>query len=249
MTTPHPVDLAVVIALREEFRELRPIFGKQTPSHTPDLRAYAFERGGYRCVATFVGEMGGEAAAIVADRLITAWTPESLVVAGITGGIHKDIRAGDVFVPTGSGCLSMYLACSSPRRAEPEHVFALAGSSRDARRRAHGEVCPQGRPGDGGIAPSASEGRTSTHDGGAAGWWPKHGPYDVLHTGIQGLNCGSGIETDPNNCGSCGNVCSTPDGSCCGGVCTDESTDPNNCGACGDACPAGDTCQSGACVQ
>ncbi len=100
MTTPHPVDLAVVIALREEFRELLGVFGTPTPSHTPDLRAYAFERGAYRCVATFVGEMGETAAAIVADRLIAAWTPESIVVAGITGGIHKDIRVGDVLVPT-----------------------------------------------------------------------------------------------------------------------------------------------------
>jgi nucleoside phosphorylase/tetratricopeptide (TPR) repeat protein len=100
MATPHPVDLAVVIALREEFRELLGIFGAPTPCHTPDLRAYALDRGEYRCVVTFVGEMGETAAAVVADRLIAAWTPESIVVAGITGGIHKDIRAGDVFVPT-----------------------------------------------------------------------------------------------------------------------------------------------------
>src|ERR1700677_4482521 len=103
MTTPHPVDLAVVIALREEFRELRPIFGKQTPSHTPDLRAYAFERGGYRCVATFVGEMGGEAAAIVADRLITAWTPDAHVPC--------------VLLPEEGGAGARFRACGKlPRR-------------------------------------------------------------------------------------------------------------------------------------
>ena len=71
-----------------------------TPSHTPDLKSYRFERGAYHCVATFVGEMGETAATLVTERLLVKWAPESIVVAGITGGVHKDLRAGDVFVPT-----------------------------------------------------------------------------------------------------------------------------------------------------
>jgi hypothetical protein len=36
---------------------------------------------------------------------------------------------------------------------------------------------------------------------------------------------------------------------CCGGVsCVDLQSDTQNCGTCGDACPAGDVCQAGSCV-
>ena len=83
--------------------------------------------------------------------------------------------------------------------------------------------------------------------------------------------CGStctNTANDPNNCGACGNACTTSDpnaqgatcegGVCvincdagfvlCNGVCSNEQTDTNNCGGCGLACPAGEPCQNGACV-
>jgi Group XII secretory phospholipase A2 precursor (PLA2G12)/Stigma-specific protein, Stig1 len=73
-------------------------------------------------------------------------------------------------------------------------------------------------------------------------------------------------QTDPNNCGACGNACSAgdscqagkcssgcggascgPPNTCCSNQCVDTQTDPNNCGACGNACSAGDSCQAGKC--
>jgi hypothetical protein len=76
-------------------------------------------------------------------------------------------------------------------------------------------------------------------------------------------------QSDPNNCGSCGNVCAADAGTpvCNGGVCstncgTDDAgdpltdcnnacvnlqTNPGNCGACGTECPNGASCANGVC--
>lgn len=60
--------------------------------------------------------------------------------------------------------------------------------------------------------------------------------------------CEVDVVVDPNNCGSCGNVCtggaSCIDGKCgcppnlieCFGMCVDPSTDDNHCGGCGKKC-------------
>jgi hypothetical protein len=65
--------------------------------------------------------------------------------------------------------------------------------------------------------------------------------------------------TDNNNCGTCGTVCTAPEtcngGTCscasgtslCAGACVALNT-TTNCGTCGNACTAGDSCISGACV-
>src|SRR3712207_5344018 len=63
------------------------------------------------------------------------------------------------------------------------------------------------------------------------------------------------LQSDPNNCGSCGNSCGASDkcqqGECvivlctqpgkkyCNGSCIDVQSDPNNCGSCGNSCPQG----------
>jgi len=86
------------------------------------------------------------------------------------------------------------------------------------------------------------------------------------------------LETDPRNCGACGNACAAGQGcnqgscaaSCfqgnsvgsncggdcsgcpgtvaCGNFCADTQTDPGNCGVCGVACGSGQTCTGGECV-
>lgn len=56
------------------------------------------------------------------------------------------------------------------------------------------------------------------------------------------------LETDPNNCGQCGQHCG-PAQSCCAGRCVDSLSDIANCGACGHACGAEELCCSGECVS
>lgn len=77
------------------------------------------------------------------------------------------------------------------------------------------------------------------------------------------------LQTDPNNCGAVGNVCSTADDPCydgkcvaecpnddnnpltniqnCNGACIDTERDFYNCGACGNSCNDGEVCAGGEC--
>ncbi len=68
------------------------------------------------------------------------------------------------------------------------------------------------------------------------------------------------LQTDRDNCGSCGNVCPAfcrrnedgigicSLGCCVDGQCADLSIDRENCGECGNECTPGFTCISGRCV-
>lgn len=76
-----------------------------------------------------------------------------------------------------------------------------------------------------------------------------------------GAACVSAL-SDPNNCGTCGNVCAqgmlcssgTCKASClqgmlaCGGGCIDPLSSAANCGACNRLCGVGQTCSAGACI-
>jgi hypothetical protein len=47
--------------------------------------------------------------------------------------------------------------------------------------------------------------------------------------------------------GACVTTCNNTQ-KVCGGACADVQTDPKNCGDCGNACPAGQVCSTGTCV-
>ncbi|MCX5644200.1 MAG: hypothetical protein NTZ17_05885 [Phycisphaerae bacterium] len=101
-------DVAIVVALKEEFRELYAHIADTCETHK-DAKSqrsfYCFERRRdshtqkYLCVATFVGRMGEKRAALVAQRLIDVYNPLTVAVVGIAGGLG-DARIGDVVVGT-----------------------------------------------------------------------------------------------------------------------------------------------------
>jgi hypothetical protein len=67
-------------------------------------------------------------------------------------------------------------------------------------------------------------------------------------------------QTDENNCGACGVVCTggnqctggacacPPTLSSCGNQCTNKQVDRNNCGACGNVCSSDQRCVGGTCT-
>lgn len=104
--TKPRVDVGIVIALDEEFRELAPQINFKA-YYNQDIKQYyyLFERGivgqeqtPYRCVVTVMGAMGPTDAGIVGDRLISQFTPKTIISIGIAGSMDKDVLVGNVVV-------------------------------------------------------------------------------------------------------------------------------------------------------
>lgn len=104
--TEGPVDLAIVIPLEEEFDQFLDLLDA-TPVPVRDTQmggydyAFRFQRGsapGYNCVARLIGDMGPDDAHAFTSNLLQAWSPSAAIMVGIAGGLHSDIKLGDVVV-------------------------------------------------------------------------------------------------------------------------------------------------------
>jgi nucleoside phosphorylase len=130
------LDLGVVIALPEEFREFLALLAVQ-PSAERDPETgqlnYTFEHPGtrHRCVATLIGEMNPGPAALQTERLLTRWSPRTLVMLGIAAGIHADVRVGDVVI---ASQVDNYLDSSKaqPGSTPETFEFSLGGTAYQA---------------------------------------------------------------------------------------------------------------------
>jgi nucleoside phosphorylase len=132
VSTSLPVDVGIVIALKEEFTELHNQIKdscKAVRDQTTGGYYYLFEHQCvnqetcYRCVATFAGNMGPTKAGLVTQRLVTEFKPSTIVMLGIAAGITDDVKLGDVIVATQ---VDAYME-NSKAEGEDEFTLALGG--------------------------------------------------------------------------------------------------------------------------
>lgn len=127
--------VAVLIAKKEEFRAFAPLMGAYQPIDDPDTgkSVYTFRLQGTSgqpilVVALFAGGMGTDRSSLWAQRLNADWQPSILVNIGIAGGIHEDVRLGDVVVATQ---VENYIADAKavPATTAEQFHFELAGDA------------------------------------------------------------------------------------------------------------------------
>jgi nucleoside phosphorylase len=104
-TNASECDVVVLIAKKEEFRSFLPLLGEYEPDDDPKTgkSSYHSQVTGVdgqpiHLVALLVGGMGNERSVFWAQKLNEAMRPSILVNIGIAGGIHEDVRLGDVIV-------------------------------------------------------------------------------------------------------------------------------------------------------
>ena len=134
-----PVDIAVFIAPKEEWRHFEQFLSRrfQVTWVTDDHPTKTFTF--HRCVIELpkigttvsiavvcIGEMGQERAANAASAMLDYLTPSSIVVIGIAGAISDDLRLGDIVIPNE---VWSYLANSAADDTESGQIdFKAAGN-------------------------------------------------------------------------------------------------------------------------
>lgn len=130
--TMDPADVAILIALREEWDVFWPIAGKPRGVKDPDSGRYLFrfevvsEVGRpYRCVALCMGDMG-PGQATDASHVLLQGKPRTVVNLGIAAAIHDDLELCDVVV---ADQVDDYFATAkAAARGKEEYSFELRGS-------------------------------------------------------------------------------------------------------------------------
>lgn len=152
-TVSSRIDMGIVVTLKEEFIELLGEFiSTYTSEYDDDLRTYYYhfqigtanKTNTYRCVATFIGDMGLTKAALATEKLVSKWKPDTTVLLGIAAALDSDVLLGDIVV---ANQIDMYLenAKAVPGVGGEGYTFQLSGevypSSHDLRVRAeHFEI-------------------------------------------------------------------------------------------------------------
>jgi len=97
-------DVAILVALKEEWRVLWNIAGKPKGAKVPESGRYVYrfevasdDGPAYHCVALCIGDMGPEQASNAATTLLRH-RPRTIVNVGIAAALHDDLRLCDVVV-------------------------------------------------------------------------------------------------------------------------------------------------------
>lgn len=133
LSTAQPIDVAVLIALKEEWKVFWPIAGSPGGTKDEDSGRYLFRfevpslvGRPYRCVAICMGDMGPNQATD-ATHLLLRMKPRTLVNLGIAAAIHNDLKLCDVVV---ADQIDDYLATvKATPKGKRDWAFELRGST------------------------------------------------------------------------------------------------------------------------
>lgn len=125
---PSNADLAILIPLKEEFRELIHEIGLENATTEKGKKGdtfYLFQRNGVSCVAVMSGEPGEMSAGLLTAELLDTFAPNVLVVLGIAGALDDELRVGDVVCSTS---VNSYMANSKANEGEESEDYSIATS-------------------------------------------------------------------------------------------------------------------------
>ena len=105
-TDAQPIDIGIVIPLKEEFDVFQEIFPIDKPARKNGryyypVRSEENDHPRRSCVATMIGEMGPTKAAVVTSELLRFYRPKVIVMLGIAGSVSTDLLLGDIVVARG----------------------------------------------------------------------------------------------------------------------------------------------------
>jgi adenosylhomocysteine nucleosidase len=98
VVTGRPAGVVVLTALAEERAAVLAAVGSSELRVDSSQELRLADVGGVRVVILPPVGMGNAQAAAEVGRAVQAWRPEYVVLVGIAGGLHPDVRLGDILV-------------------------------------------------------------------------------------------------------------------------------------------------------